>query len=370
MTEQANGGGVLPPPSTGKRLRSFSEDGGFVAGGGATQHQQWIERFRSSVTPARQYVVFCAEPFIDMALRMQSAWPDRFRYCPIHWEKFPDGTDNITITGFTPLNVVSGSHVLFLASFHSNDVTLSIFSVLIVLLQSFIESLTIALPFYPVGTNERVESEGKVATANTYSMLLSNLPTVGCPNRIMLYDLHTLQNRFYFHSSTIPSMHSSVPLLFHRLRASKITAVVFPDDGAAKRFSSAFKSQGFEVIVCGKVRDGDKRIVTVQDGDPRGLEVIIVDDLVQSGGTIYECAVVMRSRGATLVSAFVAHGVFPNNCWRHFLRGGARAVFDKFYVTNSIPSVVSAIPTNDVFEVLDLLPLMVKDLDSLSGNRP
>lgn len=355
MTDQSSNG------HSGKRPRSFSEDG-------THHHQVWMDRLTSSTRdPVRQYTLFAAEPFVEMAQRLQNSMPERFRYFPIIWGKFADGTDNITITGFTPRNYVSGSHVLFLASFHNNDVTLSQFSVLIVLLQSFIESMTIALPFYPVGTNERVESEGKVATANTYSMLLSNLPSVGRPNRLMLYDIHTLQNRFYFHSSTIPSLHSSVPLLFARLRSCKITAVVFPDDGAAKRFAAAFKAEGFEVIVCGKVRDGDKRIVTVQDGNPSGLEVIVVDDLVQTGGTLFECATVMRARGATAVSAFVAHGVFPNSCWKAFMKGGSKAVFDKFYMTNSIPSRISEIPDGDCFEVLDLMPLIVRDLDSIAG---
>ena len=99
------------------------------------------------------------------------------------------------IEGFTPVNLISGKNVLFLASFHDNDVTLSQFSVFIVLLQSFILSFTIILPFYPVGTMERVEIEGKVPTANTYAVLLSSLPTCGKPSRIMIYDIHALQNR-------------------------------------------------------------------------------------------------------------------------------------------------------------------------------
>lgn len=60
--------------------------------------------------------------------------------------------DNIEIGGFTPHNLVSGEHVLFLASFHSNDVTLSQFQVMITLLLSFIESMTVVLPYSPVGT--------------------------------------------------------------------------------------------------------------------------------------------------------------------------------------------------------------------------
>ena len=82
--------------------------------------------------------------------------PDRFLYHPTKWGKFPDGTDRIQLGGFRPKNRISGQHVVFLTSFHNNDVTLSQFSAMIVLLQSFIRSLTVVLPFYPVGTMERV----------------------------------------------------------------------------------------------------------------------------------------------------------------------------------------------------------------------
>jgi phosphoribosylpyrophosphate synthetase len=86
---------------------------------------------------------------------------------------------------------------LFLASFANNDVTLSQFQVMICLLQSFIESLTVVLPYYPVGTMERVTKEGTVATAATFAHMFSSLPSCGRPTRLMVYDLHTLQNRFY-----------------------------------------------------------------------------------------------------------------------------------------------------------------------------
>lgn len=44
-------------------------------------------------------------------------------------------------------------------------------------------------------------------------------------------------------------------------------------------------------IVCAKVREGDQRIVRIKEGDPAGSHVVIVDDLVQSGGTLTECQV-------------------------------------------------------------------------------
>ena len=99
---------------------------------------------------------------MQIARNIQCEDPERFMYTQdTHWGKFPDGTDNIEIGGFHPLNRISGQHVLFLCSFHDNDVTLSQFSVMITLLQSFIQSLTVVLPFYPVGTMERVTREGE-----------------------------------------------------------------------------------------------------------------------------------------------------------------------------------------------------------------
>lgn len=311
----------------------------------------------------KRYQIIAAPAAERMARAIEASSPERFHFHETSWEKFPDGTDKIVVGGFQPRNMVSGEHVLFLASFHSNDVTLSQFQVIVMLLQSFIKSLTIVLPFYPTGTMERIVREGEVATANTYAQLFSSLPNCGQPTRLIVYDLHTLQNRFYLHGNCIASLHTTIPVLLPELERADITTIAFPDDGAAKRFSSFFSPELFDIIVCGKVRDGEERVVTIQDGDPNGKRVVIVDDLVQSGGTLYECGAALKQLGATAISAFVAHAVFPNEAWRRFLRGGDRDVFETFYVTNSIPTTADKLPSEDVFRVLDVTPQVLVDLD-------
>jgi phosphoribosylpyrophosphate synthetase len=238
---------------------------------------------------------------------------------------------------------------------------------MITLLQSFIQSLTIVLPFYPVGTMERVIVEGQVATANTYAQMFSNLPSCGKPTRLIIYDLHTLQNRFYLHGNAIASLQTTIPLLIERIKNTNIDCIAFPDDGAAKRFSSMFQGLGYEIVTCGKTRDGDKRVVYIQDGNAKGKHVVIVDDLVQTGGTLYECGIALKQAGALGTNAFVAHGVFPKDSWKRFLRAGDRECFDKFYLTNSIPTVVNALPKDDVFDVIDLSSKIVYDLDKYSS---
>lgn len=316
------------------------------------------------------YQIIAAEATEALARRMEDTYPDRFTFHPSEWKKFPDGTDQIEIGGFHPQNLISGEHVLFLASFHNNDVTLSQFQVLIGLLQSFIESLTVVLPYSPVGTMERVTREGQVATAATYAHMFSSLPNCGKPTRLMVYDLHTLQNRFYLHGNAVASLQTAIPLLKRRIKNSDIDCVAFPDDGAAKRFGASFEDMDVEIIVCGKTRgEGDDRTVVIQDGNATARHIVIVDDLVQTGGTLFETGKVLKEAGAASVNAFVSHAVFPNESWKRFNKGEDRACFDKFWVTNSIPTVTSKLPVKDgVFEVLDLMDLIINDLDHFHTN--
>lgn len=301
----------------------------------------------------------------EFAEHMQASDPRRFLYFRSSWSKFSDGTDCIKLGGFRPTNLISGEDIIFLSSFHNNDVTLSQFSAFIVLLQSFINSLTIVLPYYPVGTMERVVEEGQVATANTYAQMLSNLPSCGKPTRLVMYDLHTLQNRFYLHGNTIASMQTTIPILKRKLLTlPNINCIAFPDDGAAKRFAYMFSDGGYEVVTCGKTRIGDERKVSIQDGSCEGKDVLIVDDLVQTGGTLYECGCALRAAGAKNVSAYVPHAVFPKESWKRFLSTGDRNCFDKFYITNSIPTTVKQIPDNESFEVLDMVSQIIEDIDS------
>mmetsp|Transcript_38463 Transcript_38463/g.46409 ORF Transcript_38463/g.46409 Transcript_38463/m.46409 type:complete len:318 (+) Transcript_38463:305-1258(+) len=310
----------------------------------------------------KKFEIIASAPCEAWAQELQRRYPEFFRYHETTWGKFPDGTDNIKLGGFNPDNYIRGSHVIFLACFENNSATLTQLYACIALLESLIESLTIVLPFYPVGTMERVVVEGEVATANTLARLLSSLPACGKPTRVLLYDLHTLQNRFYLSNHAVATLHSSIPLLLKELMENhrEIDVVAFPDDGAAKRFGYMFRE--FHQVVCGKKREGEKRKVTIMDGDPSGKNIVIVDDLVQSGGTLYECGRALQEAGANKISAFVAHGVFPNESWKRFANGGDRCIFDPFWVTNSIPTVACQLPKQDVFHVLDLLPQIVEDL--------
>lgn len=161
-------------------------------GGGAAM----LRRGASIGAPVKdwQYNVLAWKSCEDFAQRLEASDPKKFVYHPTVWEKFPDSKmDHIIVGGFTPQNVIARSHVFFLAAFDDNDAIMSQLHVLTMLCESFIKSLTIYIPYFPVATMERVVREGEVATANTLSRVLSALPRFGSPARVMFYDLHTLQ---------------------------------------------------------------------------------------------------------------------------------------------------------------------------------
>ncbi|MBA0841972.1 hypothetical protein Goarm_001824, partial [Gossypium armourianum] len=206
----------------------------------------------------------------------------------INWRSFDDGFPNLFINN---AHDIRGQHVAFLASFSSPAVIFEQLSVIYNLPRLFVASFTLVLPFFPTGSFERMEEEGDVATAFTMARILSNIPiSRGGPTSVVIYDIHALQERFYFGDHVLPLFETGIPLLKQRLHqlsdADKIV-VAFPDDGAWKRFHKLLDH--FPTIICTKVREGDKRIVQLKEGNPTGCHVVIVDDLVQSGGTLIEC---------------------------------------------------------------------------------
>ena len=186
--------------------------------------------------------------------------------------------------------------------------------------------------------------------------------------RLVILDIHTLQNQFYFSDNVLIRLESCIYLLRHRLEAMygkcwhEKVIVAFPDEGALKRFHSYVPE--LKHVVCGKRREGNDRIIKVIEGEEHlpGAHVIIIDDLVQSGGTLMKCGKVLRKQGAAKVSAYVTHGVFPKESWKRFVRegnkGGDDFRFDHFWMTDSIPRNSEILRDKKPFEILSIASLI------------
>jgi ribose-phosphate pyrophosphokinase len=291
-----------------------------------------------------------------LAKRIASVSGGNVELAEISWKRFADGFPNLYVRDAIRIR---NRHVAFLASFRDPEVIFEQISIIYQLPRLFVGSFTLVLPYFPTGTAERVEAEGDVATAFTLARIISNIPLArGGPASVVIFDIHALQERFYFGDQVLPLFESGIPLLRARLRqlpdAANVT-IAYPDEGAWKRFHYQFGD--YPEVICTKVRDGDKRIVRLKEGDPKGKHVVIVDDLVQSGGTLIECQKLLATQGAAHVSAYVTHGVFPNQSWKRFQSegdGGAMEGFRYFWITDSCPNTVAHVTDLEPFEVLSL----------------
>jgi phosphoribosylpyrophosphate synthetase len=282
----------------------------------------------------------------DMAGRIQAVYPRDIVLGTVQWTYFRDGFPNIKIENAAGLR---NQHVVFLATLTEPAEVFAQLAVIFELPRYAVRSFKLILPYYPTGTMERVEEEGQIATAATMARLLSDIPlSMSGPAQIVIYDIHALQERFYFSNMVIPRLESAVHLLKNSIRDQKNMAIAFPDEGAWKRFGRLFPE--FPQIICLKARHGGRREVVIKEGDPQGRHVLIVDDLIMTGNTLIECKKVLLAAGSERVSAFAAHGVFPNDCWHHMENQGFHAV----WLTDSCPRQARLLQDRPPFRVLSL----------------
>jgi phosphoribosylpyrophosphate synthetase len=178
------------------------------------------------------------------------------------------------------------------------------------------------------------------------------------PIPLYIWDAHALSIRHYFGPSIAPRFKSGVKRLTEEKRLDKDDVIVFPDEGAWKRFKVMFSDEKRKMrhpfSVCRKIRQDGERMISLQVEDVAGKHAVIVDDLIHSGGTILECKKALDQAGAARVSVFITHAVMENEAWKKFLDAG----FEKIWITDSIPETASAIEGQKPFEVVSLVDSM------------
>lgn len=280
----------------------------------------------------------------------------------IVWGRFEDDFPNIFIEN---VENMKGKDVVLFLSFLDHMELFPQLSLLYSLPKYGIKSLTIILPYFPTGTMERIDEEGQIPTAVTFSRLLNSTPlSFGGTTKLIMFDIHALQNRFYFSDKIIPILLSGIPLLLSIIKLeSKNMTIVFPDDGAHKRFGKLFSDKDFKIAICSKVRVGNERQITIKEGKEfiEGQHCLIVDDLVKTGGTLLSTRKALMSFGAEKVSGYVTHAIFPKKSWLYFLNNvnDTKNNWDSFYVTDSCPESILDIqkidPKDSPFKIISLV---------------
>jgi adenine phosphoribosyltransferase len=288
----------------------------------------------------------------------------------INWIYFADGWPNIT---FEPSETLMNKDLVFLFNMSVKELFAEQLALLVALPRQLINSLTIVVPYLGPATHDRVDFSGQLATAEPILKMLSSCVSVTRtgPPIVRIFDIHALQERFYSTDQVTMKLMSAVPILVDylktRARSDGRYAVVFPDDGSYKRFKYFFED--FSQIICSKIRDGTERRIIIReklnwpDETVKIENVIIIDDLVQSGETLLQCAKALKSQGFKFTCAYATHAVFPNNSWKKFIDA---EVIDEFFVTNTNPTVTDVLKDHGVFTVLDISEHLCNQLNLVS----
>lgn len=277
--------------------------------------------------------------------------PETLEHGRVDFARFPDGTPNLFIHNVK--ETIEHRDVTYIGDFSSNENLFEQLALIRWIVDYYANKVRIIVPYFNCGTMERQSKKGEVATARYLADEFSSLPSGrDAKNSLHTFDIHALQERFYFDSRTINAeLHTTMSLIKQQI--PKDTVIVFPDEGAAKRFSEDFKE--YEKIICSKLRDGDTRKITLKEWNPQGKNVVIVDDLIQSWGTLVETAWVLQQLWAISVKAFAPHGVFPKDSHKR-----VSWEFDALIVTDTLPENNNRVKQEANMQVLSIASLIEK----------
>ena len=207
------------------------------------------------------------------------------------------------------------------------------------------------IPYLGYSRQDSEFLKGEIVTLGIVAHLLRS---VGI-KRLVTVDIHSTKGLGYF---TVPAYSvSAVPLLGEYFRNQKDKGelvAVAPDLGASMRVEAFAKILDIEHLIFEKVRNKVSGEVTVLDRgmDLRGKRIIIVDDMISTGGTIRRAAATLLKNGAEKLFAACVHPVLVGDALDKILESGV----DEVVATNTIPSSISKVdvasPIAEYFKTL------------------
>lgn len=164
--------------------------------------------------------------------------------------------------------------------------------------------------------------------------LVANLLRTAGADRVMACDLHAEQIQGFF---DIPLDHiyaSRVFIPYIRSRQIENLAIAAPDMGGAKRANVYAKELEASVIICHKTRERANVVGSITAiGEVEGKNIIIVDDMIDTAGTLCKAAEILMSKGAASVRACATHGLL-SGCAIERLHN---SVLKEVFITDTIP---------------------------------
>ena len=164
--------------------------------------------------------------------------------------------------------------------------------------------------------------------------LVANLLTAAGVDRIMTCDLHADQIQGFFDLPVDHIYASKVFIPYLKSLNIENLAIAAPDMGGAKRANAYAKELAWPVIICHKSREKANVVASITAiGEVEGKNVVIVDDLIDTAGTLVKAAEVLMDKGAASVRACATHAVLSGPAYDRINNSCLKEVF----VTDTIP---------------------------------
>jgi ribose-phosphate pyrophosphokinase len=251
---------------------------------------------------------------------------------------FPDGE-----TKFTCDDKVSGRTVYFVQSTHP-PVDQHLFQLLLASHQLSQEGARVVavVPYLAYARQDKQFLPGEGITLGVVAHLMRSAGVV----RLATVDIHSAEglSLFSFPTYSVSAIPNLVGYLKENLDLRK-PVVISPDLGASKRTEAFARLYGAGLLQLAKTRDRATGKVSV--GEPKldvdGADVIIVDDIISTGGTVKASAELVLNQGANGVVAVCVHGLFVGDAVQNLEKAGAKNIIS----TNTVPGKFSRVDVSD-----------------------
>ena len=190
--------------------------------------------------------------------------------------------------------------------------------------------ITAVIPYFGLARQDR-KDKPRVSIG---SKLVANLLTAAGADRVMTMDLHASQIQGFF---DIPVDHLDASVIFvpyiKSLGLQNLT-IASPDMGGSYRARTFAKFFNAEVVICDKRRKRANEIESMSIiGDVTGQDIVLMDDIVDTAGTLSKAASLIMENGARSVRAVCTHAVLSGNAYETI----ENSALEELIVTDSIP---------------------------------
>ena len=273
-------------------------------------------------------------------------------------KKFADGEVYVEIN-----ENIRGNSIFIVQSISSpaNDNLMELLLCIDALKRSSAKNITAVIPYFGYARQDR-----KVVPRTSISAkLVSNLITKAGADRVVTVDLHAGQIQGFF---DIPVDNLFATPIFARhvrkkIRSKKIICVA-PDVGGTERARALGKLLGVSLAIVDKRRPkpGQSKVMNVI-GDVKNQTCIIVDDIIDSGGTIVNAAKALKERGAKEVFVYITHGVLSGDAVKKI----KNSVIKNLVITDTIDNGEKTKNVKNI-EVLPISALMGEAIKRISNS--